>query len=139
MNFCSKLYRGVLVALGAASLWTMAPAAQADEYEYRFPTGYQPFAIDFNEAASRNSGSTFKSQSFFGQTSFFLGISYPWPLKLNAFPEALIADDARRINQVYQDALIRQVSSDPIIRTPDLINPFNTSILTQPSFINIID
>jgi hypothetical protein len=137
MNFCSKFYRGVLVMLGAASLWATAPAAQADEY--RFPSSYQPFAIDFNQAVSRNSGSAFRSQSFLGQTSFFLGISYPWPLKLNAFPEALIADDARRINQVYQEALIRQVSSDPVIRTPDLINPFNTSILTQPSLINNIE
>jgi hypothetical protein len=58
---------------------------------------------------------------------------------VNAFPEALIADDARRVNEVYKEALLRQVASDPVIRTPDLINPFNTSILTQPSFINNID
>jgi hypothetical protein len=137
MNLYSRICRSALVAVGTASVWAAAPAAQADEYY--FETGYQPFATQFNQAISRNSGSVFRSQSFVGQLSFFLGISYPWPLKFNAFPEALIADDARRLNEVYQETLLRQVASDPIIRTPDLINPFNTSILTQPSFINNID
>ncbi|MGB3535311.1 MAG: hypothetical protein WBA13_17570 [Microcoleaceae cyanobacterium] len=137
MNLCSRVYRGVFALLGAASIWACVPTAEAQEYDLDFSTGYQPFAIPFNEAASRSSGSAFQGQSFFGVTSFFLGVSYPWPLRLNAFPEALIADDAARINQVYEEALIRQVSSDPVIRTPDLINPFNTSILTQPSFIDI--
>jgi hypothetical protein len=137
MNLCSRICRGALVALGTASIWASAPAAQADEYY--FDTGYQPFATHFNQAASRSSGSAFKSQSFLGQLSFFLGMSYPWPHGVNAFPEALIADDARRVNEVYQETLLRQVASDPLIRTPDLINPFNTSILTQPSLINNID
>ncbi len=135
MNLGSKLYRGVLAVLGTVSVWASVPSANADEYY--FSTGYQPFATQFNQAVSRSSGSTFEGVSFLGQSSFFLGISYPWPPTFNAFPETLIADDARRLNDVYKEALIRQVSSDPIIRTPDLINPFNTSILTQPSFINI--
>ncbi len=52
------------------------------------------------------------------------------------FPENLIAKDGERIHRVYQDLLTQQVSSDPLIRTADLPNPYNSSILTMPTSSN---
>ncbi len=134
MDIRSKICHGVLLLLGTASVLTSGTVARADDYDQ--PNTYQPFAIDFNEAMTRNSGDSFKVQSFGGQFSTYFGISYPWPGTLNAFPESLIADDAKRVNRVYTEALLRQLYSGPIIRTPDLINPFNSSILNQPALLD---
>jgi hypothetical protein len=76
-----------------------------------------------------------KNQSLMRQLSVYLGLSYPWPNGINGFPETLITDDARRLNDLHRDAMLEQTSSDRIIRTPDLINPYNTSILTQPTLL----
>ncbi|MDX2096448.1 MAG: hypothetical protein SFW36_01615 [Leptolyngbyaceae cyanobacterium bins.59] len=49
------------------------------------------------------------------------------------FPENEIAEDARAFNVLYRDLLKQQVSTTPLIRTPDLNSPFNSSLLTAPS------
>jgi hypothetical protein len=46
-----------------------------------------------------------------------------WP------PELEIAWDAEWVNAVYQDALSKQATSDPFIRTRDLQNPYCQSLL----------
>ncbi|WRH66410.1 MAG: hypothetical protein RSE13_23000 [Planktothrix sp. GU0601_MAG3] len=99
-----------------------------------YPTTYQPFAEEFMRAASRTSGDVFKNKSLLGQMSTYLGVSFPWPNGINGFPETLMTNDARLVNQVYRDGMLRQTSSDPIIRTADLINPYNTSILNQSTY-----
>jgi hypothetical protein len=50
----------------------------------------------------------------------------------NSFPENEIARDAELINTVYRDVLTQQVGNDPYIRTPDLPNPYDTSLLMSP-------
>ena len=52
------------------------------------------------------------------------------------FPENQISRDGERVHRLYVDLLNQQVSSDPLIRTPDLANPFNLSVLTLPSASN---
>lgn len=52
------------------------------------------------------------------------------------FPENQISRDGERIHRLYVDLLNQQVSSDPIIRTADLPNPFNLSVLTLPTSSN---
>ncbi len=49
------------------------------------------------------------------------------------FPENQISRDGERIHRLYVDLLNQQVSSDPLIRTADLPNPFNLSVLTLPT------
>lgn len=46
------------------------------------------------------------------------------------FPENAIVRDAARLNDLYREALLIQTTSDPTIRTPDLTNPFEESLLT---------
>jgi hypothetical protein len=52
------------------------------------------------------------------------------------FPENQTSRDAERMNRLYKDLLNQQVSSDPLIRTADLPNPYNLSVLTLPSSNN---
>lgn len=50
----------------------------------------------------------------------------------NGYPESEIQRDARLLGIVYQDVLKQQAQSDRTIRTPDLPNPYATSILSSP-------
>ncbi|MBW4441934.1 MAG: hypothetical protein KME10_11990 [Plectolyngbya sp. WJT66-NPBG17] len=52
------------------------------------------------------------------------------------FPENQISRDGERIHRLYVDLLNQQVSSDPLIRTADLPNPFNLSVQTLPNSSN---
>ena len=47
---------------------------------------------------------------------------------ITGFPDVELENDADSLNKLYNDVLEQQVSSDPIIRTPDLPNPFNSSL-----------
>jgi hypothetical protein len=50
----------------------------------------------------------------------------------NSFPENEIARDAELINTLYRDVLTQQVGNDPYLRSPDLPNPYNSSLLASP-------
>lgn len=47
------------------------------------------------------------------------------------FPENNIARDGQLINVLYRDVMFQQLTNDPFMRTPDLPNPYNTSIDTM--------
>jgi len=97
--------------------------AQAERPEDSTGT-YQPFAEKFNRAAQRSSGNFFYKSDLLYQMGRFFGIY--------RYPEQAIERDSRRINQLYINEQRRQFSSTPVIRTPDLINPYNQSVLTAP-------
>lgn len=48
------------------------------------------------------------------------------------FPEQGIIDDSASVNRVYRDAMNQQMTSDPFIRTRDLKNVYDSSLLTMP-------
>ncbi|MDZ7959676.1 MAG: hypothetical protein RMY34_17635 [Aulosira sp. DedQUE10] len=50
----------------------------------------------------------------------------------NSFPDNEIARDGELINSVYRDILTQQANNDPYLRTPDLPNPYGTSLLMSP-------
>ncbi|BAY26030.1 hypothetical protein NIES2100_58400 [Calothrix sp. NIES-2100] len=50
----------------------------------------------------------------------------------NSFPENEIARDGELLNGVYRDMLTQQATNDPYLRTPDLPNPYGTSVLMSP-------
>jgi hypothetical protein len=51
-----------------------------------------------------------------------------------AFPDNEIAKDGESVNKLYHDALSQQATNDPYIRTPDLPNPYNSSLLMTPRY-----
>jgi hypothetical protein len=73
--------------------------------------------------------------NFYGNNSFSRNIDWmlgPGTLFRNSFPENEIARDAELVNIVYRDLLAQQSTNDPILRTPDLPNPYGSSLLTSP-------
>lgn len=67
-------------------------------------------------------GSYFKSRSLGDQLNLILGFE--------GFPENRLRRDFKKLGQFHKNALEQQSMSDPIIRTPDLANPFDESLLT---------
>ncbi|MGD1717789.1 hypothetical protein [Dapis sp. BLCC M172] len=117
-----KSLSGTILFSAIATL-TSVQMAQAGHPED--PAGtYQPFAEGFNRATQRRSGNFFEKRDLLHQMGRFFGIP--------KYPEQAIENDNRRVNQLYIDEQRRQFSSTPVIRTPDLINPYNQSVLTAP-------
>lgn len=92
------------------------PTANASEDELR--TLEQAFEDAFYE----NDKNFYRNRSLF-RTVQNLFISYP---------DNEIIEDGRALHQLYRDAMRQQTSSDPTIRTPDLFNPFDRSLLSAP-------
>lgn len=118
-----KNFSGVFVFCTIAAL-TSAPIAKAGHPKDSAGT-YQPFAEEFNQAAQR------RSRNFFRKTTLLEGLGRIFGVP--RFPDQAISDDNRRVNQLYVDEQRRQFSSTPVIRTPDLINPYSTSVMTAPA------
>lgn len=108
------------VCVGSAATAQPAPNNQSpqngtlsDRFEQVF------FANDRDFSANR---------SFLRQLDFIIGIGSP----NTGFVENEINADTKAITALYKDALLQQGSSDPIVRTRDLPNPYDTSILQYP-------
>jgi hypothetical protein len=115
---------GALVLSTASSVLASAAMAQTD------PVGFEAIPVDtvseaFNRAFFTEYKDFYHNNTAIRQAAYILGPGLPGRA---AFPELEIQRDAERVNAVFRDALDQQVSSDPVIRTPDLPNPFNTSV-----------
>jgi len=93
--------------------------------------GFQANAIA--QPSNRTLADRFEQAMFTSNPDFFqnrsFGRQFDWLLGTNGFPENEIQRDAKRANILYRTGLEQQVSSDPVIRTRDLPNPYETSIL----------
>ncbi len=108
-----------LMALVAASTVSTAVTAQERPAAFK-PRETIPNAVD---------------RAFFGSSEGFQDFKRPIEalIGIPRFPENGIARDGDRLDRIYRDLLIQQAANDPLIRTVDLPNPYNTSILTLPS------
>ncbi|MCX7594646.1 MAG: hypothetical protein N2235_12960 [Fischerella sp.] len=97
---------------------------QAPNYEYETANEV------FERAFFKNDPNFFDNTTTKSDINFLVG---PGSLSRSSFPENQIARDAELVNLVYRDTLYQQVSNDPYLRTPDLPNPYNTSLLMSPS------
>jgi hypothetical protein len=52
--------------------------------------------------------------------------------RLFLYPDNAIVGDGNRVQNLYREVMNVQTLSDPFIRTPDLNNPFDRSLLTEP-------
>lgn len=104
------------------------------------PVAYYDFAENlsevFNLAFFEHTGDFYDAieiesqiNTIFGCQSFLEG----------SYPETQIARDAELINIIYQTALEQQVENGPPLRTPDLSNPFDTSIRFNPAYLRSIE
>jgi hypothetical protein len=119
---------GVLALATTATSFHSAAMAQSSLVT-RLRGGNETISETFNRAFFKNDPEFFRNRSAKRQLDFLFG---PGSLLRNSFPENEIRRDAELVDILYRDILNQQVSSDPIIRTPDLPNPYETSILTSP-------
>ncbi len=81
----------------------------------------------FNRAYYSRRGNYFDNRQIWQSFSLILGIP--------GFPEQAISRDGRAVHHLYREVLEQQVSNAPILRTPDLPNPYTGSVLTTPLVI----
>ena len=118
-----SLSGALILAIASAALASVKPA-QADTARFH------PIADDFNRQFFEASGDFYHNISLQGYFGDYVGIGSPSGVV--AFPEKEIERDASRVNGMYRRVLQRQVSSDPIIRVPDAVNPFDSSVMALP-------
>ena len=119
---------GALVLTSASTILAWPAMAQSDS------TSFEPIRLEtipeaFNRAFFRESNDYYYSRTIPSQIQSMFGPGIPGRA---TFPDLLIERDAERVNRLYHDVLEQQVSSDPVLRTPDLPNPFDTSIRLAP-------
>jgi hypothetical protein len=114
---------GSLLVLLAASI---SIPAFADD---KGTTNYETANEIFDRAYFKNDRNFYGNNTFRRQIDWLVGSG---SLFRNSFPENEIARDAELVNVVYRDVLNQQVGNDPYIRTPDLPNPYNTSLMMSP-------
>ncbi len=84
----------------------------------------------FNRAFFNESLTFYDNTDLSGQTNGIFGVRYA----PGSFFDNQIANDGKTFQTVYHDAL-RQQTAGPRILTPDLPNPFNTSVQSNPSYL----
>lgn len=103
--------------------------------------GFNATAIAQPESSIQSKGDetlaeTFNRTFFDSDPNFFRNRSFKrqfdWILGTNGFADNEIQRDSAKVDKLYRAALKRQVSSDPPVRTRDLPNPYETSILSSP-------
>ncbi|MBW4634899.1 MAG: hypothetical protein KME30_24215 [Iphinoe sp. HA4291-MV1] len=90
---------------------------------------YEILSEVFERAFFKNDPNFYGSQTFRSQINMILGTGSVFR---NSFPENQIARDAELVHTVYRDVLNQQIGNEPYIRTPDLPNPYDSSLLTSP-------
>ena len=92
----------------------------------------ESIAETFNQTFFKNSGDSFKAGSILGQLNLIFGFA---AAPEGSFPENQISRDGQEIHMLYQELLKQQNQSQPMIRTRDLSNPFDSSLLNELNYI----
>ena len=122
MGLNCKTLSGLLILFATITVSLRATAQTATP-------GYETPNEVFERAFFKNDPNFYGNQTLKRQINWIVG---PGSLFQNSFTENEIARDAELVNIVYRDTLNQQVRSGPYIRTPDLPNPYNTSLLSSP-------
>ncbi|MEO1373042.1 MAG: hypothetical protein AAFW70_01690 [Cyanobacteria bacterium J06635_10] len=117
-----KALSGLLVLAATITTPTIA-VAETEISNYQIPSEV------FERAFFKNYPDFYKNRGLWRDIDWILGSG---SLFKNSFPENEIERDGKLVNILYQDMLKQQTTNDPYIRTPDLPNPYNTSLLGSP-------
>ncbi|MEH2382364.1 MAG: hypothetical protein V7K27_26345 [Nostoc sp.] len=123
MRIKLKTLGSLLVLLAAAITFPSVASAQTQTPNYETTNDV------FERAYFRHDRNFYENASFKRQLDSFLGSGSSFG---GSFPENEIAHDAELVNTLYHDVLTQQVGNDPYIRTPDLPNPYDTSLIMSP-------
>ncbi len=116
---------GALVIFTSICVGSTAMAQPASVNQF---SQYETLADRFEKVFYTNDKVYSRNRSFLRQLDFLIGIG-----SLNtSFVENEITADTRAVNILYRDSMLKQGSSDRVVRTRDLPNPYDTSILQSP-------
>lgn len=127
MNLKIKFLSSLFVLLATGSLFPSIATADTPANKHK----YQSVNHVFERALFKNYPNYFGDNTFERDINMIFG---PGSLFQNSFPENEIARDGELVDIVYKDALHQQATNDPYIRTPDLPNPYNSSLLASPGY-----
>lgn len=113
----------VLVLTTALSGLTQSAIAQS--VFFPTPVRRESVAEAFDRAFIQNSGTFYENRTIGRQLQFIVG----------PFPDVEAIRDVQLIELLYRDTLRQQVATDRILRTPDLPNPFDTSLIESPTLL----
>ncbi len=122
-----NLIGALVLATASTSVFAARAIAEPPNSSSTMVPGESPASALFR-AGYHNSGDFYFNRSILRQSEFIIGPPRGL-LERGSFPEIEIERDAQLIELVYYDALYQQSQTDPYLRTPDLPNPFNTSLL----------
>lgn len=120
---------GVLIIVAAAIGFSSAATAQITSSGGS--NGLGEVNGLFNDAYFENDVEFFNNHRIGRQIDLIFGVG---SLDGNSYLESEINRDGELLDLLYQDILYQQVSADPILRTPDLPNPYNSSLLVSPRY-----
>ncbi len=116
---------GAMVVFTTLCIGSTVTAQTAPVQQY---SQYETLADRFEQVFYTNDKEYSENRSFLRQLDFLIGIGG----LNNSYVENEITADTKAVNILYKDALLKQGSSDPVVRTRDLPNPYDTSILQYP-------
>lgn len=79
-------------------------------------------------------GITFSSQDAYSTTAT-IGRQLDFLFGFVGFPDAELSRDGSIVDSMYMETIYRQYSLGPLLRTPDMPNPYNSSLRTDPSLL----
>ncbi|MBN3887346.1 MAG: hypothetical protein V7K64_28850 [Nostoc sp.] len=123
MHIKFKTFGGLLVLFAVGIAFPSVASAQTATPNYETTNDV------FERAYFRHDRNFYENGSLKRQLDSFLGSGSGFG---GSFPENEIARDAELVNTLYHDVLTQQVGNDPYIRTPDLPNPYDTSLIMSP-------
>jgi hypothetical protein len=114
----------ILVIATIASLFSVKAMAETKNSQ-----SMETISLDraFQDAYFKGGKNAFQQSNIFGQINTILG--------LTGFPEQHISKDSQAVYQVYQDGTKQQAATGKRIMTRDLVNPYNTSLMENPSYM----
>ena len=117
-----------LLSLGLGLMGPLQPAIAQER------TTFDGEPIEFEtipEAFQR--GITFSSQDSFSTTAS-IGRQFDFIFGFAGFPDAELGRDSYIFDSMYHETWYRQYSLGPLMRTPDLPNPYNNSNVYSSGF-----
>jgi hypothetical protein len=115
-----NLIHGIVLAATASSV--LASGVMAQTVPQRTSNdSIETIPEAFDRAFFNRSGDLYENSSIGRQIEFILNF--------RGFPDGEIERDAKTTEILYREFFNQQAISDPYLRTPDLANPYNSSLL----------
>jgi len=127
-----KTFLSVLSLLTLAGGFAAPAIAQSapEAGELTLPPTYDSVPNLVNAAFFSESGDPFNRLTIGNQAETIFGFGIVKFIR-GTYPENEIERESALVHALYEDLLRQQVASDPVIRTRDLPNPYDSSVLTR--------